>query len=199
MSRPSATRPRTPAWRPKLCWTGSNQARTSGKAATWEAALLTSGVRNSSPRTWPSTSTTIPPPTVDDAETAYRIRIRWVGASGQGLPRDGAIERAGIQVRVTESCGDQLGDGALANPGRAVDGDDHRRGAVSPCRGLCVPRTRYCIHPCPKGVNNPLNCLSNPGNEVATQAVSSTRVSPRATSPATIMDMATRWSQWLWQ
>src|SRR3989442_6284690 len=133
------------------------------------------------------------------AEPTYRIRSRRVGASAQGLPRDGAIEGAGIQVRVAESCGDQLGDGTFANPGRAVDGNDHRRGSGSPCRGLCVPRSRYCIHPCPEGVNNPLNFLSNPGNEVATQAVSSTRISLCAAEPETIMAIATRWSPWLWQ
>src|SRR2546426_8515819 len=39
------------------------------RSATWEAARLTSGVRNSSCRAWPSTSTTIPPPTVDDTRS----------------------------------------------------------------------------------------------------------------------------------
>ena len=42
----------------------------------------------------------------------------------QRLPADGAIHRAGVDVAVAECLGDRAGDGALAGPGRTVDGDD---------------------------------------------------------------------------
>src|SRR2546425_279562 len=122
MSRPSATRPRTPAWRPKLCWTGSNQARTSGKAATWEAALLTSGVRNSSPRTWPSTSTTIPPPTVDDAfNCVVAQRPRIASESAGSVPVVKAFHHHGHgHTMVPVALADGSSQGAAATDAQAV-------------------------------------------------------------------------------
>src|SRR5262245_60477985 len=44
----------------------------------------------------------------------------------QGVARDGAVERAGVEISESVMLGDALGDRALAGRRRPVDRDDHR-------------------------------------------------------------------------
>src|SRR5512132_1385010 len=59
-------------------------------------------------------------------------RLDGVGritAARQGVARDGAVERTGVEIGKAVMRGDALGDGALARRRRPVDGDDHRNWA----------------------------------------------------------------------
>src|SRR5262245_3906289 len=44
----------------------------------------------------------------------------------QGVARDGAVERTGVEISESVMLGDALGDRALAGRRRPVDRDDHR-------------------------------------------------------------------------
>src|SRR4029079_12917566 len=54
-----------------------------------------------------------------------------ITAARQGVARDGAVERAGIEIGEAVMRGDALGDGSLARRRRSVDADDHRNWAPS--------------------------------------------------------------------
>ena len=68
------------------------------------------------------------------------VRVRRDRRRLRRLPRHGAVHRAGVHVTVAETLGDRARDGALAGPGRAVDGDDET--ACASCDPLLLPGCR---------------------------------------------------------
>src|SRR5262245_10882582 len=86
--------------------------------------------------------------------------------------REGAVHCPGGHERVAQALGEETSGGALARPGRAVD-RDHR--LVSHASSTTIASV----------LASALTIAANCGNDVATHAVSSTIVSPSATSPAT--------------
>ena len=131
---PSATRPGRPA---EARWRSFRAARTSGMAAMAEAAAPAVSVRKSSVASLPLTMTAgSPPPFSMNWISVSKVQRTSAEASERSMSSQPAAMPTArysapeSEVVPAQALGDQAADGALAGPGRAVDGEDGTWGTV---------------------------------------------------------------------
>ena len=150
MSRPSATRPGARRWR--RCQV-SSAVRTSGKVASFEAALPHSSVRRRAVTSSSSSQTHSVPdgdtpkfPVDPPGQGCQSRRVIQGDAIPQCRTGEQAIEGATVEVIPAQFPRQLLADGSLAGATRTVD-RDHRRavrqeGVSSMSSGICFSRHR---------------------------------------------------------
>src|SRR5262245_7584162 len=106
---------------------------------------------------------------VGGGKLAEAFAVLELDLLAQRQPGHGAVHGAGVEVAHAESLGEPPSHGALAGPGRPVDGDDHR----------CERES---------------SSSKKPGNDIAAASAPSMRTPSWDTRPATAASIASRWS-----
>src|SRR5690606_37611378 len=101
-----------------------------------------------------------------------RRRIVQVGAGVDQVAGDGAVELAGVEVRIAEGGGEPPGERSLARGGGAVD-RDHRHGQAAAVASAAMAAPSAAVP------------SANPGKLVSIGEASSTATGSAVTSPST--------------